>query len=74
MLGSIFALIYAAGTSVVIRCRPSLADIAATVNIAAVDTVGELTYSASTLPVKGSIQLVLIFKNSFDGSILCFNL
>ncbi len=45
MLGTIFALIYAAGTSVVMRCLRSLADIAATVNIAAVDTVGEPTVS-----------------------------
>ncbi len=45
MLGSILALIYAAGTFVVIRYLPPLVDIAATVNIAAVDAVGQLTVS-----------------------------
>jgi hypothetical protein len=47
-IGFIFALMYAAGTSVVIRYVPSLANIAAIVNIAAVDTVGELTLSYSS--------------------------
>ncbi len=50
MLGFIFSLIYAAGTSVVIRCLSSLADMAATVNIAAMDTVGELALLPPTSP------------------------
>jgi hypothetical protein len=37
-LGSILALMYAAGAYVVVRCLSSLADITATVNIAAVNT------------------------------------